>query len=339
MLVSRFPYRFPDRERDHVSEQIWLERDRCIFCQRCVEFVRDRSHRQEDLQHQPPRQRMRASRSTPNCANAMPTEQVRYAVEICPVGAILEKRVGYDDPDRPAQVRSRIGPRPGSRPGRRMTDAMTDEIERRTNCPRPAMDPELSAASAPSKINVSMISLCGCWGCTLSFLDMDERILPLLDKVTILRSSLTDIKTNPRALRDRLHRGRGRERGQHRDAAALPGELRHPDLGRRLRGLGRRPGDAQRLRVEGLPGRGVRQLADRGSRCRTRRAAAHPDIPRSSPPRCTPATKWSRWTTSFPGAHRTPDAIFTVFDDLINGRPVALAPLAQSLRLTRRGLA
>jgi [NiFe] hydrogenase diaphorase moiety small subunit len=31
-------------------------------------------------------------------ANAMPVEQVRYAVEICPVGAILEKRVGFDVP-------------------------------------------------------------------------------------------------------------------------------------------------------------------------------------------------------------------------------------------------
>ena len=28
----------------------------------------------------------------------MPDEQIRYAVEICPVGAIIEKRVGYDVP-------------------------------------------------------------------------------------------------------------------------------------------------------------------------------------------------------------------------------------------------
>ena len=52
-------------------------------------------------------------------------------------------------------------------------------------------------ASQSGKINVSMISLVGCWGCTLSILDMDERILGLLDKITILRSSLTDIKRIP----------------------------------------------------------------------------------------------------------------------------------------------
>ncbi|CZF78860.1 NAD-reducing hydrogenase HoxS subunit delta [Grimontia celer] len=44
------------------------------------------------------------------------------------------------------------------------------------------------------KIKVAMIGLCGCWGCTLSFLDMDERLLGLLDKVAITRSSITDVK-------------------------------------------------------------------------------------------------------------------------------------------------
>jgi len=31
-------------------------------------------------------------------ANKTPPEQVREAVDICPVGTIIEKRVGYDDP-------------------------------------------------------------------------------------------------------------------------------------------------------------------------------------------------------------------------------------------------
>jgi NAD-reducing hydrogenase small subunit len=62
--------------------------------------------------------------------------------------------------------------------------------------PATRLDPELAAKRA-EKIKVSMISLCGCWGCTLSFLDVDERLLALLDKITILRCSLTDVKRIP----------------------------------------------------------------------------------------------------------------------------------------------
>jgi len=62
--------------------------------------------------------------------------------------------------------------------------------------PRTALDGETQALRA-DKAKVSMIGLCGCWGCTLSLLDCDERILGLLDRITILRSSLTDIKRIP----------------------------------------------------------------------------------------------------------------------------------------------
>ncbi len=58
------------------------------------------------------------------------------------------------------------------------------------------MDPSVQAAR-DEKIQVAMIGLCGCWGCTLSFLDMDENLLVLLEKVNITRSSLTDIKRIP----------------------------------------------------------------------------------------------------------------------------------------------
>jgi len=48
-----------------------------------------------------------------------------------------------------------------------------------------------------AKIQVAMIGFCGCWGCHLSFLDMDEGLLDLLEKVTITRSSFTDLKRIP----------------------------------------------------------------------------------------------------------------------------------------------
>lgn len=97
MVVSRFPYRFPVRVQDHASERIWLERDRCIFCQRCVEFIRDKATGQKVFSISSRGGQARIEIDA-DLANAMTLEQVREAVDICPVGTIIEKRVGYDDP-------------------------------------------------------------------------------------------------------------------------------------------------------------------------------------------------------------------------------------------------
>lgn len=45
------------------------------------------------------------------------------------------------------------------------------------------------------KIKVATTSLAGCFGCHMSFLDIDERLLELLELVDFDRSPLTDIKT------------------------------------------------------------------------------------------------------------------------------------------------
>ncbi len=96
MLASEFPYRYPARESDHSARELWLARDRCILCQRCVDFVRDSdglpvftlSGRGTDLSVELDRDR----------ADRLTDAEVDAAVEICPVGAILRKRVGYDEP-------------------------------------------------------------------------------------------------------------------------------------------------------------------------------------------------------------------------------------------------
>jgi len=45
------------------------------------------------------------------------------------------------------------------------------------------------------KIRVATTSLAGCFGCHMSFLDIDERIVELLEHIEFNRSPLTDIKT------------------------------------------------------------------------------------------------------------------------------------------------
>ena len=48
--------------------------------------------------------------------------------------------------------------------------------------------------SEPRKLKVATASLAGCFGCHMSLLDIDERLLTLLDKIEFNRSPLTDIK-------------------------------------------------------------------------------------------------------------------------------------------------
>ncbi len=45
-----------------------------------------------------------------------------------------------------------------------------------------------------SKVRIATTSLAGCFGCHMSFLDMDERLVALLEHVELNRSPLTDIK-------------------------------------------------------------------------------------------------------------------------------------------------
>ena len=45
-----------------------------------------------------------------------------------------------------------------------------------------------------SKVRIATTSLAGCFGCHMSFLDMDERLVELLEHVELNRSPLTDIK-------------------------------------------------------------------------------------------------------------------------------------------------
>jgi [NiFe] hydrogenase diaphorase moiety small subunit len=97
MMVSRFEYRFEPRAPDHASDTIWLERDRCIFCQRCVEYVRDRASGRKIFSISGRGGKARIEIDV-ELANRMSPEQVREAVELCPVGTILQKRVGYDVP-------------------------------------------------------------------------------------------------------------------------------------------------------------------------------------------------------------------------------------------------
>ena len=97
MMVSRFPYRFTPRVVDHASKTIFLQRDRCIFCQRCVDMIRDEASGEKIFSING-RGTHASIDINKELADKMTPEQVREASDLCPVGCIIDKTQGFDDP-------------------------------------------------------------------------------------------------------------------------------------------------------------------------------------------------------------------------------------------------
>lgn len=55
--------------------------------------------------------------------------------------------------------------------------------------------PQTANSAARDKLIVATAPLCGCFGCHMSLLDIDERILQLIELVEFDRTPITDIKT------------------------------------------------------------------------------------------------------------------------------------------------
>ena len=56
------------------------------------------------------------------------------------------------------------------------------------------MTAPLYPAHQPRKLKVATVSLAGCFGCHMSFLDIDERLFDLVEHIEFDRSPLTDVK-------------------------------------------------------------------------------------------------------------------------------------------------
>ncbi|MBN1531356.1 MAG: (2Fe-2S)-binding protein [Spirochaetes bacterium] len=96
MMVPRFPYLWPSREIDASMPKIVIDKNRCIQCLRCVRGITtaDGKHIFGTL-HRGDKTRISAD---PELVAAMTDEQAQKAMDICPVGAILKREVGFKVP-------------------------------------------------------------------------------------------------------------------------------------------------------------------------------------------------------------------------------------------------
>ena len=101
---------------------------------------------------------------------------------VCPVGAILKKRVGFAEPI-----------------GARKYDRADDQRRRPVMNLAEGWDVRLRPNETPVKVRLATTSLAGCFGCHMSLLDIDERLLELTELAEFDRTPLTDIKHCGRA--------------------------------------------------------------------------------------------------------------------------------------------
>ncbi len=97
IAAPRFPFLFPEREVDASHPDIFIDHNRCVLCGRCVRASKDLDgkHVFEFVG------RSIKKRVAVNAAARLGGTNIDLsdkAVELCPVGAILKKRVGYKVP-------------------------------------------------------------------------------------------------------------------------------------------------------------------------------------------------------------------------------------------------
>ncbi len=172
MTALIFPNFHTGRATDASHPEILLNRDRCIYCELCVRASRDSDGKEIFCITGRAENKSLAVNSDSGLLEDSGLTVDDAAANVCPVGAIIKKREGFKKP---------IGQR----------DYDSRSIEH-GNIRKPEM-PQLTTEPG-RKIKLATCSLAGCFGCHMSFLDIDERIVDLVEHVEFDRTPLNDFK-------------------------------------------------------------------------------------------------------------------------------------------------
>ena len=93
----RYPYMFPERDIDFTHPDIFIDHNRCVLCGRCVRASRDVDGKNVFQFIGRGADRKVGINADVNLSNS-DVDVVDKAIGICPVGALMQKRVGYRVP-------------------------------------------------------------------------------------------------------------------------------------------------------------------------------------------------------------------------------------------------
>lgn len=96
IMAPRFPFAFPQKEVDASYPRIIKEQNRCILCKRCIRGIKDA----EGKSYFAYKNRGKDSLVVADrkLMAEMSQEKAREAMDICPVGSILVREKGWDEP-------------------------------------------------------------------------------------------------------------------------------------------------------------------------------------------------------------------------------------------------
>jgi [NiFe] hydrogenase diaphorase moiety small subunit len=95
IMVPQFPYLFPKKDIEAFPTFL-LEHNRCVLCRRCLRAIETKDGRKIfAMKNRSSQVRINVDRKL---AARMSEEEAQKAMDICPVGAILKKEVGFKVP-------------------------------------------------------------------------------------------------------------------------------------------------------------------------------------------------------------------------------------------------
>ncbi len=179
MTDLHFPQFNGKRNVDASHPDIMLDLNRCIFCELCIRASTEVDKKDIfSIAGRSINKRLVVNSPSGNLKDTDMQVSDRSA-HICPVGCIIIKGEGFKTP---------IGQR------------IYDQHSIREIGNEPLIKAETPTATSTQrekpkkKLKLATCSLAGCFGCHMSFLDMDERLVELFERVELSRSPFNDIK-------------------------------------------------------------------------------------------------------------------------------------------------
>ena len=165
---TRFPHVFKDRLIDFNPSRMIMEHNRCIKCGRCVkEVFTDDGKAVFSFRYRGNEMRVGIDYDQ---EPKLSQEQAVRAMHICPTGSIIVRGENHSRP---------FGFRRFDMESTRVLEPVEDTADLKM--------PE-------EKKTVATISLAGCFGCHMSLLDIDLKLLDLVNVVEFNKSPINDIK-------------------------------------------------------------------------------------------------------------------------------------------------